>query len=131
STDAYCPVNPMVWRTLRGSRATSKPATVAVPASARNKVARMRTAVVLPAPFGPSIAKTVPSRALRSIPARAWVDPNLLVRAWASIAYVMPAIVVGTAGRVLACAAQVADTGADTGAELDRHTSRRLLLVRR
>ncbi len=34
---------------------------VAVPASGRTRVARMRTSVVLPAPFGPSSAKTEPA----------------------------------------------------------------------
>ena len=40
---------------------TSKPATVARPASGLSSVARIRTVVVLPAPFGPSRPRTVPS----------------------------------------------------------------------
>ena len=38
----------------------------------------MRTSVVLPAPFGPSRPKTMPSGTSRSTPARAVVDPNRL-----------------------------------------------------
>ena len=36
----------------------------------------MCTVVVLPAPFGPSRAKTVPAATLRSIPSSATVSPN-------------------------------------------------------
>ena len=50
---------------------TSKPATVARPASARSRVARIRTVVVLPAPFGPSRPRTVPSSTTRSTPSSA------------------------------------------------------------
>ena len=46
STAAYWPVRPMRRRTWSGWRATSNPATRARPASARSKVARIRTAVV-------------------------------------------------------------------------------------
>ena len=90
STDANWPVSPICCRTCCGCVATSKPATRAVPESARSRVARMRTAVVLPAPFGPSTPSTEPSRAARSMPASAWVSPKRLVRPSASMAFVMP-----------------------------------------
>ncbi len=53
STAAYCPVRPMSERTWWAWRTTSNPPTVARPSSGRRSVARIRTAVVLPAPFGP------------------------------------------------------------------------------
>src|SRR5262249_2951526 len=46
----------------------------------------MRTAVVLPAPFGPSTPSTVPGRAAKSTPASAVVLPKRLTRPLASIA---------------------------------------------
>src|SRR5262249_7826141 len=52
-------------------------------------VARIRTAVVFPAPFGPSTPSTVPGRATRSTPASAVVLPNRLTKPLASIAFVM------------------------------------------
>src|SRR5262245_28627954 len=45
----------------------------------------MRTSVVLPAPFGPSSARTFPSETLRSTPARAHIDPKRLPIASTSI----------------------------------------------
>ena len=54
STAAYWPASPMLSRTLAGSRVTSKPATMADPASAERSVVRIRTAVVFPAPLGPA-----------------------------------------------------------------------------
>jgi len=52
----------------RGPVATSKPSTVAVPASARSSVDRMFTTVVLPAPFEPSSAKMLPRATSKSTP---------------------------------------------------------------
>ena len=59
----------------RGAAATSMPATVARPASGRASVVRMRTAVVLPAPFGPSSPRIDPAGTPKSTPASAWVSP--------------------------------------------------------
>ena len=42
-------------------------------------VARMRTKVVLPAPFGPSSPRTVPRSTVRLTPVSALVEPNALV----------------------------------------------------
>jgi hypothetical protein len=85
STDAYWPVSPMSLRTWCGSRTTSWPSTLAVPASGVSNVARMRTAVVLPAPFGPSSPNTVPVRTARLTPSSARVSPNRLTRPSASM----------------------------------------------
>src|SRR6266702_1996960 len=89
STEAYWPVRPISWRTWCAWRPTSYPHTRACPPSGRSRVARIRTAVVLPAPFGPSTPSTVPGRATRSTPASAVVLPNRLTRPLASIALVM------------------------------------------
>lgn len=83
STDAYCPVRPILSRTFAASRTTSSPQTSALPASGRSSVARTRTAVVFPAPLGPRTPSTVPGRAASSAPARAVVSPNRLIRPWA------------------------------------------------
>ena len=56
----------MTERSWSACLTTSKPATVARPASGLSSVARMRTVVVLPAPFGPSRPRTVPSATVRS-----------------------------------------------------------------
>src|SRR5688500_13310807 len=48
-------------------------------------VVRTRTAVVLPAPFGPSMPRMVPSATSKSRPASAWVSPKDLWRPTASI----------------------------------------------
>ena len=56
------------------------------PPSGRSSVARMRTAVVLPAPFGPSSPSTLPVRAVRSTPASAVVLPNRLTSPCVSMA---------------------------------------------
>src|SRR4030095_10786300 len=45
----------------------------------------MRTAVVLPAPFGPSTPRIAPAGTRRSSPSRATVDPNRFASPWASI----------------------------------------------
>lgn len=68
SKAAYCPVRLIVRRTRLRSATTSYPAMRAVPLSAVVSVARMRTAVVLPAPFGPGRAKTGERSARRSMP---------------------------------------------------------------
>lgn len=52
----------------------------------RSSVARIRTAVVLPAPLGPRTPSTRPSRAARSTPASAVVLPNRLTSPLASTA---------------------------------------------
>ena len=65
-----------MWRrTSPGCRSTSIPATVAEPESGRASVVRTRTAVVLPAPFGPSSPRMVPAGTEMSTPANAWVEP--------------------------------------------------------
>src|SRR5689334_6243461 len=69
------PARPISSRTRRGSRVTSCPATMAVPESGLGRVARSRTAVVLPAPFGPRRAHTVPPGTLKPSPSRAWTRP--------------------------------------------------------
>src|SRR5712691_11531830 len=48
----------------------------ACPESGASSVVRIRTRVVLPAPFGPSSAKTRPGSALRTTPASATVVPK-------------------------------------------------------
>ena len=75
STAAYCPARPMLLRTSPGWSRTSNPATRAVPESGRINVVRMRTAVVLPAPFGPRRPKTLPVSAWRSTPHSAFTSP--------------------------------------------------------
>ena len=96
STAAYWPDSPIRRRTACASRATSSPATVARPASARSSVARMRTVVVLPAPFGPSSPSTVPSRTSRSTPSSARTSPprvrNTLTSPSASITAMRPTL---------------------------------------
>ena len=68
STAANCPVRLMESRTSAGCAATSKPATLAVPASALSSVARIFTSVVLPAPLEPSRAKMLPRATSKSTP---------------------------------------------------------------
>ena len=68
STAANWPVRLIDSRTSPGLPATSKPWTVAVPASAFSSVDRMRTSVVLPAPFEPSSAKMLPALTSKSTP---------------------------------------------------------------
>lgn len=58
-------------RTSRACRRTSYPATSTRPSSTRNSVVMARTAVVLPAPFGPSRPWTVPRATVRSSPSSA------------------------------------------------------------
>ena len=62
STAENWPVTPIAARTaVRFGARRRGPATLTSPASAGISVDRMCTIVVLPAPFGPSSAKTVPS----------------------------------------------------------------------
>ena len=63
-------------RGRRRSRRRSR----ACPRRPVSSVARMRTAVVLPAPLGPSTPSTVPRRAARSTPSSACVSPKRLRR---------------------------------------------------
>src|SRR5680860_646360 len=60
STVASCAASPIRRRTAFGSCATSMPDTLARPESASVSVVSTRTAVVLPAPLGPSRPHTVP-----------------------------------------------------------------------
>ena len=76
----------MRLRSSAASRSTSRPATRALPPSGRSSVVRMRTAVVLPAPLGPSRPSTVPVGARRSIPSRAHTSPKDLRSPLVSIA---------------------------------------------
>jgi hypothetical protein len=61
STAANCPVTPITARTASGSLPSSFPAIQACPESGLVKVDKIRTMVVLPAPFGPRRAKIVPA----------------------------------------------------------------------
>ncbi len=85
STEANWPVSAISWRTCTASVSTSYPQILACPASGFSRVASTRTAVVLPAPFGPSRARTLPRSAARSTPASAWVLPKRLVSPSASM----------------------------------------------
>jgi hypothetical protein len=62
-------------RSAAASRTTSRPATRALPPSGLSSVARIRTAVVFPAPFGPRSPSTLPGRAAKSMPQSACTDP--------------------------------------------------------
>ena len=75
STAAYWPASPIFARSAAASRTTSWPAMRACPASGFSSVARIRTAVVLPAPLGPSRPRTLPCRAAKSTPHRARTEP--------------------------------------------------------
>ena len=85
STEAYCPVSAISWRTWTASFITSNPQILATPASGLINVDSTRTAVVLPAPFGPSSASTVPRSALKLVPASACVVPKRFSSPSASI----------------------------------------------
>src|SRR6187455_2400880 len=52
STAAYWPASPIWARSAGASATTSRPITLASPASGGSSVVRTRTAVVLPAPLG-------------------------------------------------------------------------------
>ena len=88
STVAYCPANPMILRTTSGSLTTSWPRIAAWPESGSRMVERMRTAVVLPAPFGPSRPSTVPGSISSETPSSARTLPrgNTFTRSCASTA---------------------------------------------
>ena len=65
----------------------SKPATCAVPVSGLASVVRIFTAVVLPAPFGPSSPKIVLSGTVKLSPSSARTPPGyVLTRSSAAIA---------------------------------------------
>ena len=73
---------PRTGRRARSSRAARPPRAPrrgprrgALPASGCSRVARIRTAVVLPAPLGPSRPRTLPVRAVKSTPHRARTEP--------------------------------------------------------
>jgi len=89
STAAYCPDSPIRRRTWSGWASTSMPATSARPESGRSSVVSTRTAVVLPAPLGPSTPSTVPSGTRRSSPSSARTCPYVFTRASATTASVM------------------------------------------
>ncbi len=71
STAAYCPERPIISLACAGFLKISTPATCAVPESGFNRVDKILTVVVLPAPFGPSKPKIVPVGTTRSTPAKA------------------------------------------------------------
>ncbi len=75
----------MCRRTWVAWACTSYPAIWADPASATARVVRMRTTVVLPAPFGPSRARMLPFSTDRSRPTRACTAPYLFTSPFASI----------------------------------------------
>ena len=80
STAENCPVTPIAARTPSGDVAMSWPATWAWPPSAVMSVERIFTAVVLPAPFGPSSANTDPAGMCRSMPSSTILSPYDLRR---------------------------------------------------
>src|SRR4051794_1424882 len=86
SSVACWPAKATCSRTAAASRTTSWPRTNARPPSGMSRVARMRTAVVLPAPLWPSSPRASPGATSRSMPASAGVLPKLWVRPWARIA---------------------------------------------
>ena len=77
STAENWPVTPIAARTAWGSAARSWPPTwmPPEPGSAEMRVERILTAVVLPAPFGPSSEKIVPSGTARSTPSSTILSP--------------------------------------------------------
>jgi len=72
---AFWPETPISFRAAAGSAITSTPPTRACPESGRTSVVRTFTAVVLPAPLGPSTPSTVPSGTRRSSPSSALTLP--------------------------------------------------------
>ena len=70
STDANWPVSAISWRTCTASVTHVVPADPGLPGVRFSKVARTRTAVVLPAPLGPRRARTVPGPAAQVNPAQ-------------------------------------------------------------
>ncbi|MBD3143779.1 winged helix-turn-helix domain-containing protein [Microbispora camponoti] len=80
------PVSPMSERTWCARRTTSNPDTRAPPPSGRTSVARIRTAVVFPAPLGPRTPRRRPCGTSRSTPSSALVSPYRFARPSAWIA---------------------------------------------
>src|SRR5204863_2947997 len=76
----------MARRTAPPSRIASCPATVATPASGWVSVTRTRTAVDLPAPFGPSSPKISPSGTVNVAPSSACTSPYRFRRPSTTIA---------------------------------------------
>src|SRR5438552_6483519 len=70
----------MTWRTASALRTTSWPRILAVPAEGARKVARMRSVVVLPAPFEPIKPNKSPLLTVRSSPDNAAIVPYIRVR---------------------------------------------------
>src|SRR5271163_1781511 len=81
-----CGITPILSRTWRGWRATSKPATNACPPLGGISVVSIRTRVVLPAPLGPSNPKTSPRRTSKLTLSTAVKLPKRLVRSLVCIA---------------------------------------------
>src|SRR5260370_16098234 len=79
-------MTPMFSRTWRGYRATSKPATNALPPLGAMSVVSIRTIVVLPAPLGPRSPKTSPRRTSKLTLSTAVNAPKRLVRSLVCIA---------------------------------------------
>ena len=75
STAENWPVTPIALRTPSGSRGEIMAGDRDVAAVAGISVDRIWTVVVLPAPLGPSRAKTEPSAISRSIPSRTTCFP--------------------------------------------------------
>ena len=92
STAAYWPDRPIERRTPWGSAATSMPLTTARPESGVSSVVRIRTAVVLPAPLGPSSPSTDPAGTSRSTPSRARTSPDRLGNTLTRLSAVMAAM---------------------------------------
>src|SRR5207245_277501 len=80
SAPACWPTYPTCSRTRFGRRRRSKPATMASPLLGCSNVASMRSAVVLPAPFGPRNPKISPALTFRSTPATASTTPRRLAK---------------------------------------------------
>ena len=72
--------DPITDLTCPGRLSTSIPATRALPSSGRDSVVRILTAVVLPAPFGPSSAKMLPSATQKLRPSSARTSDLYVLR---------------------------------------------------
>src|SRR4051812_5348591 len=121
STAEYWPVTPIAPRTSSGLPSRSCPATWTVPPSAGIRVDRIWTVVVLPAPFGPSREKIVPSGTARSTPSSTTLSPYDLCSPFAAMAkFVMMVLLRGcgseTAGDDVAVAGGRADVELGGGA---------------
>src|SRR5258708_20285585 len=81
----------MIRLTASGWAPASRPPTVTAPESGRARVVKMRIVVDLPAPLGPSRAKTEPAETSRLTPSSATtLSPYRLTRSRASIAADLP-----------------------------------------